>query len=225
VDEYFEFPFSRQINLHGFLDYLNTGGYSGVILQSIDLFADKTINNWPQTGDELRSQCIWYDHSIIIFPKTRQNFGMNRVSSQRIQPCSGGIKKVVFDVDRLLTKHALIFYNKGARLNGPHHSRNAYIADVSCALLHYPFNGRFREKCMEAVQKGQYWRNSVEYWKFLDVLGQYGSQFSLKRSTAKKLSSLNQLIDEGFLVVSEEYTNYVQGLAHNGSPPEKTSDI
>jgi len=211
IDEYFDYPESRQIDLGSFLSYLNANGFSGVVCQSIDLFSDRPLVEWPESGEDLRSQCVWYDHSMLTRPGALRSFTLNRVSSPEIKPCKGGIKKVAFDVDRLLTKHVLIRPSTGTRLNGAHHSRGAHIADLSAALLHYPFDRGFRARCEEAVRGGQYWQNSLEFRVMLRVVESRGPRWMLKQPTASRLQSVDQLVDEGFLVVSDTYRQYVRG--------------
>ena len=157
IDEYFDYPQFGTSRSGSVPAYLNAHEFSGVVCQSVDLFSERPLAEWPERGDELRSRCVWYDHSMLKQPHQQRSFTMNRVGNPAIKPCSGGIKRVAFGVDRLLTKHVLIRPCRGTRLNGPHHSRGAHIADVSAALLHYPFDRGFRARCQEAVLKGQYW--------------------------------------------------------------------
>jgi hypothetical protein len=210
IDEYFDYPESGRLGLASFLEYLNDYQYSGVVCQSVDLFSQEPPAEWPERGDELRSRCVWYDHSLLKRPDHLRSFSMNRVSNPAITPMTGGIKQVAFGVDRLLTKHVLIRRCRGARLNGPHHSRGARIADVSAALLHYPFDRGFRARCQEAVREGKYWENSREFRRALDVLETAGSLWTLRRPTARVLKSVDQLVDEGFLVASEPYRQYAR---------------
>jgi hypothetical protein len=221
IDEYFDYLHSQQIDLASFLRYLNAHDYSGVICQSVDLFSDRPMAEWPESGGELRSQCVWYDHSMITRPGTRRSFTMNRVSTTKIRPCSGGIKSVAFGIDRLLTKHVLIRFSKGVRLNGAHHSRGAHIADVSCALLHYPFDRGFPVRCEEAVRGGQYWQGSREFRVMLSVVESKGPRWTLRQPTASKLESVDQLVDEGFLVTSDQYGQYVRSRAR----PNRVNDL
>jgi hypothetical protein len=210
IDEYFDYPESARLDLAAFLEYLNVHEYSGVVCQSVDLFSEGPPAEWPERGDELRSHSVWYDHSMLKQPQHLRSFTMNRVSNPAIKPCTGGIKQIAFGVDRLLTKHVLIRRSRGARLNGPHHSRGAYIADVSAALLHYPFDRGFRARCQEAVLEGKYWENSREFRSMLSVLESAGPRWTLSRPTARALQSVDQLVEEGFLVATEQFRQYAR---------------
>jgi hypothetical protein len=210
VDEYLAYPFADDVRLGQFLQYLNLHSYSGVVLQTVDLFSPRPSAEWPATGEALRRECVWYDHSQLSWPKERHSFSMNQVSNPAIRPCLGGIKRVAFGVDRLLTKHVLIRPALGARLNGPHHSRHASIADVSAALLHYPFDRGLRARGEEALRRRQYWGDSREFRAMLRVQEAKGAEDSLAQATARRLESVNQLVEEGYLVVSDSYRRYVE---------------
>ena len=59
IDEYFDFPRSREVRLHLFLNYLNAKDYSGVACQTVDLFSDRPLAEWPESGQELRgAMCV-----------------------------------------------------------------------------------------------------------------------------------------------------------------------
>jgi hypothetical protein len=210
IDEYFDYPQSGKIDLGSFLGYMNAREYTGVVCQMVDLFSDRPLAEWPESGEGLRSQCLWYDHSMVTLARTPRYSKRYRVSTTQISPRIGGIKRSAFGVDRLLTKHVLIRPSSGARLNGPHYSRGARIADVSAALLHYPFDRGFRQRCEEAVRMGQYWQDSREYRMMLGVLESHGPEWRLHLPTATKLTSVDQLVDEGFLAASAEYFEFVE---------------
>ena len=210
IDEYFDYPQARQIDLGSFLAYLNANDFSGVACQSVDLFSDRLLTEWPESGEDLRSQCVWYDHSMAVRAGPPRSPPLYRVSPSEIMPWIGGIKRAAFGVNRLLTKHVLIRHSQGARLNGPHYSRGARIADVSAALLHYPFDQGFRKRCEEAVRRRQYWEDSKEYKTMLAVFESQGPAWTLKQPTATKLQSVDQLVEEGFLETSERYREYVR---------------
>lgn len=218
IDERFDFPFSDRITLREFLKYLNHHNYTGVVTQMVDLFAEGLISSWPQTVDVERD-CIWFDHTkrvALPFDGFSQRLAGNRYASRKVNLLVGGIRKDAFDIGRPMTKQALIFPGRGAVSITPHWTIHASFADVSCALLHYPFNRDFYEKCNEIVQRNSHWKNSKEYRSYLSVLTETGSEFTFKKPTAKRLENTNQLIDDGHIVVSETYCRYVEELQKKG---------
>ena len=139
----------------------------------------------------------------------------NTLESYEIEVFSGGIRQTVFGSTVLLTKFPLVFLDgKVKPMNDSEHwVDNAKIADFTCVLFHYKFLDEYFHKqaaqvAIEGqygpVQEGQYGRNPARYKKYLKVLNS-NPALQLKRETARELKSVNDLLDDGFLVLSEEY--------------------
>jgi glycosyltransferase involved in cell wall biosynthesis len=218
IDERFDFPFSDRITLVDFLRYLNSYNYSGVLTPMIDLFADGPMSTWPASPNVER-ECIWFDHSnlqSLPMEPISQWLAGNRYASKELKLLIGGIRKEFFHVGRPMTKQSLLFPSRGAVPITPHWTIRASFADVSAALLHYPFNKDFYKRCVEIVQRNSHWKNSGEYRIYLSKLTEAGEQFTFKKPTSKRFENVNQLIADGHLVVSKNYLDYVEGLQKNG---------
>ena len=204
IDERFVHPMSDRVSLAEFVRYLNRQEYTAVVAQMLDLFAGGAVDTWPGTGDSLVNDCRWYDTSAIRTTGFDRHY-RNRISSDAIRCHYGGIRGSVFGLnDLVLTKHPLLSSASGARRVTSHDCSKAYVADVSCVLFHYPFDRGFRKKCALAIERGNYWRSSLEYKAYLKGLDA-DSQLTLKRTNARRLDHLSQLLDENFIVVSEQY--------------------
>ena len=98
----------------------------------------------------------------------------------------------------------------------------ARIADVSAALLPLPLRSRgFRERGAEAVRRGQYWKESTGIQD--DDEGPRvlrGPRLTLRLATAKRLHSVDKLVDDGFLTVSDEYERFVLSCRAHDAPQE-----
>jgi len=214
IDERFDFPFSDRVSLTDFLRYLNLHNYSGILTPMVDLFSDKPMSAWPDSSDVER-ECVWFDHSSrlsLSFEPFSQWLAGNRYASKELRLLAGGIRKEFFEVGRPMTKQALLFPDRGAISITPHWTIHASFADVSCVLLHYPFNRDFYERCIEIVQRSSHWKNSREYRLYLSALTKAGGDFTFKKPTAKHFKNVNQLIDDGHIVVSNTYLQYVNEL-------------
>ena len=136
----------------------------------------------------------------------------NTLESDEIEVFSGGIRQTVFGSTALLTKFPLVFLDGRVRSmdNSAHWVDNATIADFTCVLFHYKFlDGHFRKQAAQAVEEGLYGgRNSTFYKKYLEVLNR-NPTLQVKRKSARALESVNDLLEDGFLVVSEEYVMLV----------------
>jgi predicted RNase H-like nuclease (RuvC/YqgF family) len=72
-------------------------------------------------------------------------------------------------------------------------------------LYHYKFlDGHLHKQAAQAVREGQYYNNSALYKKYLQVL-ERNPDLRVKQETAREIGSVNDLVENGFLVISEEY--------------------
>jgi hypothetical protein len=188
IDERFEYPRSRVLPLKEFLAYLNQRQFTGV---------------------ELTAHSIWYDHASLSKWRYAALDG-NTISHHTIMSHSGGVRLAAFGLNVSLTKHPLLRKAGGARPSN-HSSQwctRARIADVTCVLLHYKFDRDFLQKCREVARAETYFMNSLEYKTYLREL-ERNPRLELKGPSAKELRSIDQLIDDGFLVVSDDYERVV----------------
>jgi Glycosyl transferase family 2 len=207
IDELFDFPYSDRIGLRDFLRYLNRHEYTAVAAQMLDMFADRPLNASPvEGGEDLTSTYRFYDISEIV---TRQHRLLD-VGNFGIRFHQGGIRRKVFGTLNGLTKAALVRMDGRVQpFVGWHHVRNARFADVSCVLRHYPFGPSFYRKVQDAVETGRYGPvTSDEYAAYWAVLSRQ-PDVNLRLETAREWSSLEELIEAGFLVVSPAYRRWV----------------
>ena len=218
IDERFDYPMSRKLPLKQFLAYLNHYGYTAVMAHLLDLFPEGACRSWPSGGTELIEACRWYDNTSLWQYESRREKLVNRYANPLMKHVAGGIRKAAFGVDPILTKYPLLFSSGGAEpaAHSAHSCRHARIADVSCLLAHYKFDLAFRERCLLAVERGNYFDNSREYRAYLAAL-RSEPQFTLKRSTARRFQGTAELVESGFLAVSDTYREYVR--RHGSGPP------
>lgn len=77
------------------------------------------------------------------------------------------------DFDPELTKYPLFLIRPGEVAASPHHLhpyRDNYLSDCFLALLHYKFGDGFLAKAELASLEGNYWRGSLEYRRYIEVL-------------------------------------------------------
>jgi len=207
IDELFDYPFSDVINLKLLLTYLNQKKYTAVVAQMLDLFSDKSLANLTNQDNSLKEIYIYYDISNL--QKSKYNFGF--LSNQNIKFHSGGIRKTLFSTDNGLTKTPLTFLDRNIRtFVGIHHVKNAHIADFTCVLLHYPFTRYFYQKVMDAVKTKRYLQSAdYEYKMYWERLKK-DPDINIKQETAFQLENVNSLVESDFLVVSEDYMQWVK---------------
>ena len=235
IDELFDYPYSDVVGLGSLLRYLNERSYTAVAAQMLDMFPEEPLagsreGNFPD--EPLKERHRFYDVSDISrvsikeLPRLRNDMldsdaiktfsgGIrlprlrnNTLESDEIELFYGGIRKTVFgDWTFNLTKFPLVFSDGRVKpIDGSSHwVDNARIADFTCVLFHYKFlDGYFHEQAVQAVREEQYHKNSARYKKSLQVLDR-NPILRVKGETARELRSVNELVENLFLVVSEGY--------------------
>ena len=220
IDELLDYPFSAARSLQDLLGYLNFHDYNAVITQMLDMFSDVPLPACESLpGLSLKSTYRYYDISAVqrspyFFP----------VPDARIQMHHGGIRKSLFGTNNGLTKISL--FRMDGRIEpfvGWHHARNARIADITCVLLHFPFVSSFSEKVREAAITGRYgYVTTDEYEAYARTLSR-SPAMSISTDTASILNSVDELVANGFLVVSQGYENWMR--THAGVDTRETTQI
>src|SRR5215218_3632233 len=225
IDELFDYPYSDVVGLHSLLGYLNERSYTAVVAQMLDMFPEEPLSGRASNplDEPLKQRHRFYDisnvkkMSIKEQPLTRDNI----CESDDIEFYSGGIRPTVFDcVPPWLTKWAPTFSDGKLKYftYDVHRVEDARVADLTCVLLHYKFlDEHFHKQVAQAVREENYAGNSRQYKRYLEVLENTPS-LQVKRETARELRSVNDLVENGFLVLSEEYMMLVYEQARkNGA--------
>lgn len=208
IDELFAYPFSSRLSLRRFLGYLNANSYSAVAAQMLDMFPDGPLSALPESEKAgLLESNPYYDISDI----RKTEYCWSKRSNPAIKMHWGGIRKKAFGTDNGLTKTPLVLMDGNVRpFITWHHALGARMADISCLLFHYPFLGGFRRKVEEAARTGRYgFRVTDEYAAYKRGLDRY-PELSLRTDTAQRFSGLERLIEDGFLIVSRPYLDWVK---------------
>jgi len=212
IDERFDYPYSKAIELRGFLEYLNRHSFSAVVAQMFDLFSDGPHHKWPDIADRRDWEHRFFDISVID-QRPYTAYRTNVVGDNQLRRWSGGIRKSAFGMSAGpgLTKHPLLFPSRGATpcFKSSHECRHARIADVTCVLEHYKFDRQFYQRCRLAVERKNYYQESAEYREYLSALRR-DSNLTLKRETAQRYVSTSALADAGLLWASPAYHTHCQ---------------
>ena len=157
-----------------------------MVAQVLDLFSDLPLAEVRDDPEEdVTKNYKYYDISNISkssYSGTLSYLNVHfRLSCDDVKMHWGGIRKTIFGTKALgLTKAALVFVGPRVQpFKAWHHAENAYLANFTCVLLHYPFTSSFYDK------------------------------------VARRYIGVEPLIDEGFLVASSDYLDWV-GAQRNG---------
>lgn len=214
IDELFDYPYSDVVGLDSLLRYLNGKSYTAVAAQMLDMFSEAPLSGQAGNPDEpLKALHRFYDvsemkrNSLIERPTLRDNTW----DSDEIEGFSGGIRKSVFGHRAFLTKFPLVFNDGKVRPvdGGSHRVGNARIADFTGVLFHYKFlNEHFHAQVDQAVREGHRKENSGVYKIYKETLDREPI-LRVKRGTAREMKSVNELVENQVLVISDDYANWV----------------
>jgi hypothetical protein len=214
IDEYFDFPFSNLLNLSKFLEYLNQRNYSAVLTQMLDMFSERPLatlaHKAPQ--ENLKEVYRYYDLSQVskvdyrASELTRVYAPNNEIPNENIFLNFGGIRKALFGINCLLSKHSLFRTGEDLELFPHVHFVNrARVADVSCVLLHYKLVSNAYE--MASQNQVTFHTNSKGYSDLMHLIETRGEHL-IKTETAVEFREVVDLLHSKFLFLSNDYAKY-----------------
>ena len=215
MDELFDYPYSDIVGLGSLLRYLNGKSYNAVAAQALDMFPEKPLSGASPASEPdtpLKELHRFYDVSRLTRKPIKEIPDLlldNTLESGEVERLSGGIREMVFGFAPSLTVFPLVFFDDGVKLmqSGRHRVNNARIADVTCVLFHYKFVEHFREQVVRNVQEENHFKDSFEYKKYLEVLDE-NPTLQVKQETSKEIGGANELLEDRFLVVSDDYVDW-----------------
>jgi hypothetical protein len=212
VDEFFDYPYSEVIGLDSVLGYLNSKSYTAVAAQMLDMFPDAPLaGRSGEPGESFQERHKLCDLSGIRRMGLEKHSGRNNVfDNADMEILAGGIRETVFGVRPRLTKFPLVFSDGRvkSKQESSHQIDNARIADFSGVLFHYKFIGRFYDQTVQAVREENHWNDSAHYKQYLEVLDN-NPGLTLKRDTSREIEGVDDLLEERFVVVSDDYVGWV----------------
>jgi hypothetical protein len=232
IDEFFDYPYSDVIGLGSLLAYLNSKSYTAVAAQMLDMFPEEPLaGRAGEPAEAFQERHNLYDLSGLKRKDIEVHSGRNNVfESPDLECLAGGIRETVFEVVPRLTKFPLVFSDGSVKPveESPHHIDNARIADFSCVLFHYKYVGHFHEQAARAVREENHWNDSAQYKQYLEVLNK-NPGLTMRRETSKEVKGVNDLLEEQFLVVSDDYVSWVNAVEESraliGSGQHSSSEV
>ena len=215
IDEFFDYPFSDVIGLNEFLDYLKTNQYTAVLTQLLDMFSGEPISDFIHKPEaSLKEENYqYYDVSDITKTAYRTTelgirFGRgNMLPSDDVALYFGGIRRPFYG-DCLLSKHSLFMPNGNVELFPQvHFVNNARLADISCVMLHYKLTSSALSTASQ--NKVAYPGNEKLYGGLIDFFSN-NPRYQFRRETSIKFERPSELVDNGFLFMSQQFSDYVR---------------
>lgn len=214
IDELFDYPYSDIVGLNSLFRYLDSKAYTAVVAQMLDMFpAEPLANKRKKVDKPLKESHRFYDISNVKKKTMRETpqSRKNTIESDEVEVCFKGIRDTLFGTKPNLTKFPLVLSNgKVIPADGGDHTiSGARVADLTCVLLHYKFvDQHFHKQVDQAVEEENYARNSAKYKMYKEVLDN-SSSLQIMSETAQELTHTDELLENQFLVASEDYMNWV----------------
>lgn len=215
MDEMFDFEGAGKIRLQGLTRYLRENGYTALMAQMLDLFPGASLDQvatlpyanaikafvFYEPGHLLRQD--YYDPDIDFAYFLQQN----DISTPEIKVYSGGVRRRVFDEMCCLTKHPLVHVT-GDVIPGihPHAAAHVRCADFTALIRHYKFANDPAGRDADAAR-----RQAILHGDDLKRIGVYekAPDLTLYSEDCRRYRGIAQLIDDGFLVASPAYSDFV----------------
>jgi glycosyltransferase involved in cell wall biosynthesis len=218
VDELFDYPSSNRVPLSSLLRYLRARSYTTMAAYQLDMFSERPLTQEDAGGGGLREAFPFYDVSAVrklgYFEKDDYRgdhfVRHNRLTNPEVKRYVGGIRAQMFGLHGCyLIKHPVMRMDGTLRYSHQHFADHATVADVTGVLYHYKFAPGFAARVRSAVGSGAYAGDSYEYRHYLRAL-EADPALCLKTETARRLGSVDELVDQGFLQVTPQYREWVE---------------
>ncbi len=212
IDEHFDFPLRNGRDIGCLLRYLSRTGYNSVISYMLDLFPASESGFYTEN---FTVEHKFYELTNVQVKLPTYKGWKNTPVRCEIPQKSGGIRLRAYGMDPFLTKVPLfrpsIVFNVKNSHSLTFSQFQAQYADFTGVLLHYKFTENYTEKFLEIAKNGQYWNNSLEYKIFEKLYLQYRVN-ALYSEDSLELLSIDALIDQGFLIVSQSFREGLKNL-------------
>lgn len=220
IDEYFDYPHSNIINLNKFLNYLNNHNYNSVLTQMLDMFSDKPLSYLKnKQNEDIKSVYRFYDLTQIkkinyYKDPIAMKYGKdNEITNSNIHLFYGGIRKSLYGIDCLLSKHSLFSRQEKIELfTHVHFLNSSKVADISCVLLHFKLTSNAYETSLQ--NKKSFSGTSYGYSDFIELLINQ-PYCRIKQNTSIEFQNVNQLITDNFLKISDNYKSYIKNFTES----------
>jgi glycosyltransferase involved in cell wall biosynthesis len=210
ADELFDYPGSDRMPIEALTARLNRTGQTAVVSQMLDMVPRESLTALGPLGfEDSVARFCWYDLSAVQKLDYHDDniydlswfFQKNEITNEDIKVYTGGIRGLHFGERCLLTKHPLYKPGPGVMPFHPHVTSGVRCAEFSGVLRHYKFAGDFIARETERVEKdNMYTHNEAELR--VDKFTR-DPDFKLYRDSCAQYGAVVDLLDNGFLVMSD----------------------
>jgi glycosyltransferase involved in cell wall biosynthesis len=197
VDEMLVFPHADLVNLRVLCQYLDSESKTCLKSLFLDMYSEKPILACPYPEEDSPLEIFRY-FDCIFHSEEKGRYGGTQLRAIAHQ--------------KVIWKCSLVKFSRKSLLTAGHHeSENLKHSDILGTILHFSFDSKFKEKCVEESTREQYARKALKYKGYLKrFLSE--PNLNLFNENSIKLEGYQQLCDIKLMQSSEEWDDYVEKL-------------
>lgn len=228
IDELFDYPYSDRFPLECFLSYLNQKKFTSVLTHLLDLFSEHSFSFLMHQvkKEDIKRTYRFFDLSDIDrvaylhSPFTKKYGSNNRLSNPSMELLFGGVRKRLYGLNCLLTKHSLFSRqtNELDLFTHVHFLDHAVLADISAVLLHYKFT---RQALDDAQRNRESFKPLAANYERLVRLISDNPEMKIYKQGCLEYRNTEQLVERKFLDVSSDYLKWVNQYAERFNATSK----
>ncbi len=190
------------VPLDQLLSYANTSGFTAVLGQILDFGPGASVaDSYPSA--RAAASCTTHGQEWVAYGDPSSHLDwftrLNRVPDRGVQMLAGGLRKLIFGEDPVLTKHVLVRNLAEVDLmSHPHCAGNVTVADITIAMRRYMFAGDWQARDRAAVSAGT-WEHGEDRQR-LAVAEVPGFAFAIP--SPQPWTGPKTLLADGFLYAS-----------------------
>lgn len=190
--------------------YANTGGFTAILGQILDMVPTTAADLRTSYADARTTGSAYTTDGLEWVPYGDPSFHLdwftrdNHVPDPGVRMLAGGMRKLVFDQDPILSKHVLVRNLAEIELmSHPHCAGNVTLADITIAVRRYMFAGDWQARDRASVAAGT-WAHGEDAQR-LKVAGAVGWELRVPRP--QLWTGTEAVLEQGFLYASDAARN------------------
>lgn len=216
MDEQFDFQGSATLGLSGLTRYLAAHDYTALMAQMLEMFPAVSLRDFATSpfADVLAAyrhydlstirRTDYDDYAAIEFSYYLRT---NTVSNPALKFMSGGVRQKIFGETCCMTKHPLVFVDATTWPNPhPHTAAHVRVADFSALIRHYKFSNDPFARDRQTLRDGTiiHGEDKLRLQVVRDT-----PDLTFYSDDALTYTTVEALYDQGFLVASPAYTQFI----------------
>lgn len=186
--------------------YANTAGYTAILGQILDMVPTIGAGVRASYADARATGSTFTTFGLESVPYGDPSFHLdwftraNHVPDPGVRMLAGGMRKLVFGQDPVLSKHVLVRNRPDIELmSHPHCAGNVTLADITIAVRRYMFAGDWQARDRATVAAGT-WAHGEDAQR-LNVAGAVGWELRVPQPQA--WTGTEAVLEQGFLYASD----------------------